>query len=220
MDILGASLADALRAASDGIDGTQTGVPLGGRGGRGAGGTRGGSVPGIGHGTLACGGAGAGHVSNVSHGDSVAPPCPSVAQPYQASRSTGQTSSAAGGRGRVHAATSESYGASPEEEDDVEEVVGHGNQKQPERKKLKYGPSECLEDLEVMFEGITVDGSSTCILGEIPCDRDDEEENNENEDRGQDGSPMNIGSLKRKSSSTNTTITIPMKKVKIPLVKI
>nr|CAB3450675.1 unnamed protein product [Digitaria exilis] len=28
--------------------------------------------------------------------------------------------------------------------------------KQPERKKLKYGPPECLEDLEVMFEGINV----------------------------------------------------------------
>nr|TKW16736.1 hypothetical protein SEVIR_5G319000v2 [Setaria viridis] len=30
--------------------------------------------------------------------------------------------------------------------------------KQPERKKLKYSPPECLEDLEVMFEGIIVDG--------------------------------------------------------------
>lgn len=72
---------------------------------------------------------------------------------------------------------------------------------------MKYGPPECLEDLELMFEGVTVDGSSSCIPGENAYDgafgdRGDYE-GYEEEDY---GTPMTTGSLKR-TSSTNTTVT-------------
>ncbi|KAF8719365.1 hypothetical protein HU200_024073 [Digitaria exilis] len=93
--------------------------------------------------------------------------------------------------------------------------------KQPERKKLKYGPPECLEDLEVMFEGVTVDGSSSCIPGENAYDGAFGDRGVDYEEYAEKdyGSPMTTGSLKRTSSS-NTTVTSPRKKVKSPLVKI
>ena len=90
-------------------------------------------------------------------------------------------------------------------------------------KKLKYGPPQYLDDLEVMFHGNTVDGTTVYIPGQ---DFYEAEENDE-DDGGHDaddfgGTHMSTStrSLKRPSCSTTNTCTSPIKKSKSPMVRI
>lgn len=66
---------------------------------------------------------------------------------------------------------------------------GHG-----EWRKLRYGPPENLTELEIMFQNIAVDGSSSCIPGELISERYECDVG--------EGSP--IHSLKRPSSTRET----------------
>ncbi|WVZ67800.1 hypothetical protein U9M48_016830 [Paspalum notatum var. saurae] len=88
---------------------------------------------------------------------------------------------------------------------------GHG-----EWRKLKNGPPECLEDLQIMFQHIVVDGSASCVPGEYIGD-----DNNRDDDSGDelvgDGSPVGNTAVKRGASSTATS---PKKRIRSPMVKI
>ncbi|CAL4994125.1 unnamed protein product [Urochloa decumbens] len=89
---------------------------------------------------------------------------------------------------------------------------GHG-----EWKKLRFGPPENLNELELMFQNIAVDGSSSCIPGEQMIDTY-EGDGNDDRDVG-DGSPMTTHTGKRAGSAT-TTATSPRKRTKSPMVKV
>jgi hypothetical protein len=39
-------------------------------------------------------------------------------------------------------------------------------QNQSESKKLSYGPPECIDQLEQLFQHVFVDGSNSCITGQ------------------------------------------------------
>ena len=88
------------------------------------------------------------------------------------------------------------------------------SQNKSEWKKLRKGPPTFLDQLEQMFCNVAVDGSSSCIPGEEDYGMEEDDE-----DDGQDGSPMSISTRKR-ASSTATTATSPMKKTKSPMVKV
>src|SRR6266498_2004333 len=85
-------------------------------------------------------------------------------------------------------------------------------------------PPECLHQLEEMFAHTTVDGSTSCIAGENNGDEGDEEFEREDFDREAferdafDSSPMSSGT--KRSASTGTCATSPMKKSKSHMVKI
>lgn len=79
-----------------------------------------------------------------------------------------------------------------------------------EWKKLKNGPPECLEYLEVMFENVVVDGSSARAPGEHIA-----EQENAGDD-GCNGSPMTTTTLKRGGTAASS----PKKRIKSPMVKI
>ncbi|KAJ1259783.1 hypothetical protein BS78_10G182500 [Paspalum vaginatum] len=81
-----------------------------------------------------------------------------------------------------------------------------------EWKRLRYGPPDCLHQLERMFANTAVDGSTVCIPGE----HNDEEASTENQRESNDGSPLVIG----KRTNMGTCVTNPIKKVKSPMVKI
>lgn len=68
-----------------------------------------------------------------------------------------------------------------------------------------------------MFEGVAVDGSSSCILGEIMADMDDGAQEQDLLYGAE--SPMSTSSFKR-PSSTNTSANSPKRRGKGPLVKI
>ncbi|CAN6362276.1 unnamed protein product [Urochloa humidicola] len=89
---------------------------------------------------------------------------------------------------------------------------GHG-----EWKKLRFGPPENLDELEVMFQNIAVDGSSSCIPGEQMTNTY-EGDDSEDGDVG-DGSPVSTHTGKR-AGSTTTTATSPKKRTKSPMVKV
>jgi len=92
-------------------------------------------------------------------------------------------------------------------------VPTFASQGHSEWKKLKNGPPECLEYLEVMFENVVVDGSSARAPGEHIA----EEENGG--DDGCNRSPMNTTTLKR-GGTTASTASSPKKRIKSPMVKI
>ncbi|CAN6201170.1 unnamed protein product [Urochloa humidicola] len=85
-----------------------------------------------------------------------------------------------------------------------------------EWRKLRHGPPENLDELEVMFQNIAVDGSSSCIPGEQMTEG--YEGDNGDGDVG-DGSPITTPTAKR-TNSTCTTATSPRKKTKSPMVKV
>lgn len=93
-----------------------------------------------------------------------------------------------------------------------------------EWKKLRYGPPEWLDQLEVMFEQVAVDGSTSCIPGEQMCDGNDEggegDERGQNEGDGSDDGPPRSNFPLKRSNSTSTTATSPIKKSKSPIVRI
>ena len=68
-----------------------------------------------------------------------------------------------------------------------------------------------------MFENVVVDGSSSCIPGQYTDDADNE--GFEPDADGHDESPMSVDTRKR-SGSTGTCATSPVKKTKSPMVKI
>ena len=68
-----------------------------------------------------------------------------------------------------------------------------------------------------MFQGVAVDGSSSCIPGEAEPEEEESAFEQEDDDIGQ--SPMSTNSHKR-ASSTSTTATSPERKTKSPMVKI
>ncbi|XP_062213776.1 uncharacterized protein LOC133914769 [Phragmites australis] len=85
-----------------------------------------------------------------------------------------------------------------------------------EWRKLKNGPPECLDELQIMFDLTAVDGSSSCVPGEGIGEEIGEgggEENGREESNSKGSNP-----LKRCSSSNHGTS--PKKKVKNPMVKI
>lgn len=81
-------------------------------------------------------------------------------------------------------------------------------------RKLRYGAPDNLTELEVTFENIAVDGSSSCIPGEQLREGEDGAEGD-----GGHASPVIIGSLKR-NNSTISTAPSPKKKSKSPMVKV
>ncbi|RLM98399.1 uncharacterized protein C2845_PM06G10630 [Panicum miliaceum] len=96
-----------------------------------------------------------------------------------------------------------------EDNDDVQEIeeTGHG-----ECRKLPNGPPENLAELQIMFQNIAMDGSSSCILGGHMSEGHEGDE----DDLG-DGSPVTI---RKRTSSAATTATSPKKKTNHPMVKI
>ena len=83
-----------------------------------------------------------------------------------------------------------------------------------EWRKLRYGPPDNLDELQVMFQNIAVDGSSSCIPGEQVIESDEGDEG----DVG-DRSPERTLPRKR-CRSTSTTATSPRKRTKSPMVKV
>ncbi|KAL6853637.1 hypothetical protein ACP4OV_019666 [Aristida adscensionis] len=83
-----------------------------------------------------------------------------------------------------------------------------------EWRKLRYGPPENLNELQVMFDNIAVDGSTSCIPGEIMRDG--------NEGEVDDGSPMSVKSGKRTmcEPTKSQTATSPKKRTRSPMVKV
>ena len=77
-----------------------------------------------------------------------------------------------------------------------------------EWKRLRYGPPECLDQLEKMFASTAMDGSTSCIPGDHGYEANDEHQRDL-----YDSSPM-------RSTSTGTCDTSPVKKGKSPMVKI
>lgn len=90
-----------------------------------------------------------------------------------------------------------------------------------ELKKLRNGPPEWLDQLEVMFDQVAVDGLTFRIRREQMGDENDEGgERDQNEgDGSDDGTPRSNYSLKR-GSSICTTASSPKKKSKSPIVRI
>lgn len=100
--------------------------------------------------------------------------------------------------------------------------------KRSECKKFRFGIPEYINLLAEMYQGVTVDGLSSCIPGQQYVDPNqggDEEEAFVNKDDVQGGddpfsiSPMNIGSKKRGSSTTSTGAS-PVKKSKRPMMHV
>ncbi|KAL5205646.1 hypothetical protein ABZP36_033855 [Zizania latifolia] len=142
------------------------------------------------------------------------------------SRSTGSGISAMGGRGRAPlmanrtargatSAVDQTAGdhAGIEGEDDN---VPHS--KRPECKKFRKFIPTYIDFLQEMYQGWTVDGQSSCILGETldgDEDADGEEEGDQSdEDMRVNNSPMSFNSRKRGSHSTTSTANSPSKKHK------
>nr|XP_034570765.1 uncharacterized protein LOC117835523 [Setaria viridis] len=80
-----------------------------------------------------------------------------------------------------------------------------------EWRKLRYGPPDNLDELQVMFQNIAVDGSSSCIPGEQVIESDEGDVG--------DRSPKRTLPRKR-CRSTSTTATSPRKRTKSPMVKV
>lgn len=98
-------------------------------------------------------------------------------------------------------------------------------QKHPEWKKLRWGPPEYLPELEQIFEGVAVDGSTSYVPGQsniddhrAPMEHEDEDSGFEDMEATMEQSPMSSNSRKR-ASSTSTTAESPSKKSKSPMVK-
>jgi hypothetical protein len=98
-------------------------------------------------------------------------------------------------------------------------------QKHPEWKKLRWGPPEYLPELEQIFEGVAVDGSTSCVPGQsniddhrAPMEHEDEDSGFEDMEATMEQSPMSSNSRKR-ASTTSTTAESPSKKSKSPMVK-
>ena len=80
--------------------------------------------------------------------------------------------------------------------------------------EAKEWTPQCLQDLEIMFQNIVVDGSASCVPGEIIGDENTRADLGGD---GGDGSRMSITNLKRGASSSATS---PRKRVRSPMVKI
>ncbi|RLM57916.1 uncharacterized protein C2845_PM18G09640 [Panicum miliaceum] len=88
---------------------------------------------------------------------------------------------------------------------------------QSECKKFRWAMPTYLDHLAEMFHGTTIDGRSSCILGESE-DPTDTNLDDDDDDEDTFKSPMSTGSKKRGSSTTDT-ISSPAKKHKSPMVK-
>ena len=98
-------------------------------------------------------------------------------------------------------------------------------QKHPDWKKLRWGPPEYLPELEQIFEGVAVDGSTSCVAGQsniddhrAPMEHEDEDNGFEDMEAPMEQSPMSSNSRKR-ASRTSTTAESPSKKSKSPMVR-
>ncbi|XP_066354020.1 uncharacterized protein [Miscanthus floridulus] len=98
-------------------------------------------------------------------------------------------------------------------------------EKHPDWKKLRWGPPEYLPELEQIFEGVAVDGSTSCVAGQsniddhrAPIEHEDEDNGFEDMEAPMEQSPMSSNSRKR-ASSTSTTAESPSKKSKSPMVR-
>ncbi|WVZ65981.1 hypothetical protein U9M48_015260, partial [Paspalum notatum var. saurae] len=86
-----------------------------------------------------------------------------------------------------------------------------------EWRKLKNGPPECLEDLEVMFQHIAVDGSSSCVPGEHIEEGDGRDNLGDDTLRDRPMSQCATSPRKRRGSQCASS---PTKKTKSPMVKV
>jgi hypothetical protein len=90
-----------------------------------------------------------------------------------------------------------------------------------ELKKLRNGPPEWLDQLEVMFEQLVVDGTTSCIPGEQMGDENEEGgEHDQNEGHSSDNGTPRTNYQSKRGNSTCTTATSPQKKSKSPMVRI
>ncbi|WVZ71421.1 hypothetical protein U9M48_020011 [Paspalum notatum var. saurae] len=85
-----------------------------------------------------------------------------------------------------------------------------------EWKKLKNGPPECLEDLEVMFQHLAVDGSSSCVPGEVI----EEEQIDDLGDDTLNESPISQCATGPRKRTGSKIANSPRKRIKSPMVKI
>ncbi|KAJ1278094.1 hypothetical protein BS78_04G052500 [Paspalum vaginatum] len=136
-------------------------------------------------------------------------------KPYRPPRLSGGSGRGGGGcrtaRGGGLAASSGNI-----EVADVDHVnVGDENSRHGEWKKLKNGPPECLEDLEVMFQHVAVNGSSSCVPGEVIK----EEHIDDLGDDTFNGSPISQCATSPRKRAGAKIATNPRKRIKSPMVK-
>ncbi|WVZ95418.1 hypothetical protein U9M48_041186 [Paspalum notatum var. saurae] len=94
------------------------------------------------------------------------------------------------------------------EDDNFWETHTKGN---TELQNLRFGPPEWLDQFEIMYEHIAIDGSTSCIPGEDTIEEDEEEDN--------DDSPMN-DARRKGGNNTGSCATSSRKKSKMPMPKI
>lgn len=93
--------------------------------------------------------------------------------------------------------------------------VGQGH---PDWKKFRKGLPEYLPEMDRMFEGVAVDGSTSFVATAdqpVECDSSDEADDDEDDD---ELTPLSVDN--KRTSSTSTTASSPSKKSRSPAVRV
>uniref|UniRef100_A0A8R7UPM7 Myb/SANT-like domain-containing protein n=1 Tax=Triticum urartu TaxID=4572 RepID=A0A8R7UPM7_TRIUA len=98
-------------------------------------------------------------------------------------------------------------------------------EKKPYLRKLQWGPPTNEELLDRLFRGYTVDGSTTFVPGDdYGQNQGQDDPGAEEEEEGFQGTPTSTSNQRsqrgKRSLSTSSTLTSPLKKSKSPMVKI